>query len=243
MQASDVDHAAGAEGLTPSGPPPRALIVPHAGYVYSGATAAAAYRQLAPLRHSVRRVVLFGPAHRVYVDGLALPSVEGFRTPLGVVPLDQAALGRLAALPGVSVSDAAHRDEHSLEVQLPFLQTVLGTFSLVPVLVGGGAPAAVAAAMEAVWRDPATLPVVSSDLSHFHDYDEARAIDGRTCRRIHARAVTLRGEEACGAAVLNGLFSTALGRTLDIELLARCNSGDTAGSKDRVVGYGAFELH
>ncbi|MBT8447380.1 MAG: AmmeMemoRadiSam system protein B [Gammaproteobacteria bacterium] len=226
-----------------AGAPPRALIVPHAGYVYSGATAAAAYHRLAPLRDTIRRVALFGPAHRVYVEGMAVPAADAFQTPLGEVPLDRPALARLATMPGVAVSDLAHRDEHSLEVHLPFLQSVLSEFSLVPVVVGRCSREQVAAAMEAVWNDPATLLVVSSDLSHYHSYDEARAIDRATCERICDRSVTLRVEEACGGAVINGLFSTELGRTLDIELIDLRNSGDTAGDKDRVVGYGAFALH
>lgn len=232
-----------AGGRAPDDLEPRALIVPHAGYMYSGGIAAAAYRCLEGIADRVRNVALFGPAHRVYVEGMAIPPVEAFATPLGNVPLNRSLLEQLAALPGVLVSEEAHREEHSLEVQLPFLQTVLGEFSLVPVVVGRCPPAAVARAMETLWREPGTLLVVSTDLSHFHDYDEAREIDATTCERLLARARDLDGQDACGAAVLNGLMSTALGRSLEIDLLDRCNSGDTSGHRDRVVGYGAFVLH
>lgn len=224
-------------------PTPRALIVPHAGYVYSGLTAARAYARLRPLRDRIRRVALFGPAHRVYLQGMAIPSVDTFSTPLGDIPLDRAALQQIIDLPAVTVSDEAHREEHSLEVQLPFLQAVLADFRLVPVVVGRCDPSAVAAVMDALWQEPDTLLLVSTDLSHFHPYGEARQLDSLTCERLLARNNTLTGEEACGAQALNGLMSTARGRSLDMELISMCNSGDTAGDRNRVVGYGAFALH
>ena len=224
------------------GPLPRVLIVPHAGYIYSGSTAACAYKCLLADPDQVNRVLLIGPAHRVYVDGMAIPSVDSFSTPLGSIPLDREALARVADLPGVEVSDAAHRDEHSLEVQLPFLQAVLGEFSLVPVVVGGADAARVAALIDMLGDDPRTLVVISSDLSHFLRYPEARRIDTATCERILGRATDLRGEEACGARAINGLMASLKSRELGIELLHSCNSGDTAGSRDRVVGYAAFAL-
>ncbi len=222
---------------------PRALIVPHAGYVYSGKTAAVAYASLAPFRDSFRRVILFGPAHRVYLEGMAVPAADTFATPLGAVPIDREGIARIAGLPGVCVSDEAHREEHSLEVQLPFLQTVLGEFSLVPVVVGRCAPEVVAAAMDALWDDPQSLLIVSTDLSHFHSYEQARRMDTETCKRLLARDRQLGGEQACGAHALNGLMFSAHRRALQVELLDLCNSGDTAGGKDRVVGYGSFLLH
>lgn len=224
-------------------PPPQALIVPHAGYIYSGQTAARAYRLLQPLRDQIRRVVLFGPAHRVYLQGMAVPSVDAFSTPLGKVMLDRDSLQGLTALPGVSVSDEAHREEHSLEVHLPFLQSVLTDFSLVPVVVGHCDAPRVAAAMDQLWGGPETLLVVSTDLSHFHNYGQARQLDRLTCDRLLAKENALVGEEACGAFALNGLMSTGHCAGLQVELLDMCNSGDTAGSKERVVGYGAFVLH
>ena len=222
---------------------PRALIVPHAGYVYSGATAAHAYRCLGDGAPDIRRVLLIGPAHRVYVDGMALPTARAFATPLGEIPLDRDTLARLAALPGVVAADAPHRDEHSLEVQLPFLQAVLGDFELVPVVVGGAGAAQVAALIDAFGDDPDCLVVASSDLSHSHVYDEARRIDGDTCRRILNRATDLIGEQACGARGINGLMTSARAAALEVSLLHACNSGDTAGDRERVVGYASFALH
>ena len=230
------------DAIPDDGPLPGALIVPHAGYVYSGSTAARGYKCLLHDADQVKRVLLIGPAHRVYVDGMAIPSVERFSTPLGEIPLDRAALARIAQLPGVEISDTAHQDEHSLEVQLPFLQTVLGDFSLLPVVVGGAGADRVAAVIDLFADDPATLIVISSDLSHFHAYPDAQRLDRATCDRILERATDLRGEQACGARAINGLMASSRSRDLDIELLQACNSGDTAGSPDRVVGYAAFAL-
>lgn len=223
--------------------PPRALIVPHAGYVYSGRTAAAAYKLLEGARDRIHRVALFGPAHRVYLKGMAVPSAELFATPLGGVLVDRVGIEQIASLPEVFVNDEAHRDEHSIEVQLPFLQTVLEDFSLVPVVVGDCAADAVAKVMDRLTSDPATLLVVSTDLSHFHRYEEAQRRDALTCEHIVAGKNTLTGEQACGARVLNGFLSSALFHSSQLELLQCCNSGDTAGDRDRVVGYGAFSLH
>lgn len=221
---------------------PEALIVPHAGYIYSGSTAATAYARLLVDPDQIERVLLLGPAHRVYLAGMAIPSVDCFATPLGQVRLDRAGLDALLELPGVEVNDEAHREEHSLEVQLPFLQTVLPDFSLLPVVVGGAGPDRVAALIDAVAATPKTLVVISSDLSHFHEYRSAQALDARTCARILARDSDLNGEEACGARAINGLMASAFGRAHQIRLLHNCNSGDTAGRPERVVGYGAFAL-
>ncbi len=222
---------------------PEALIVPHAGYIYSGSTAACAYKCLITDPDQVKRVLLIGPAHRVYVDGMAIPSVDYFATPLGDIPLDRPALERIGALPGVRVLDEAHRQEHCLEVQLPFLQTVLSDFTLLPVVVGGATAEQVAAVVDDFTDEPHTLVVISSDLSHFLDYDEARRTDSRTCESILHKATTLRGEQACGAAAINGLMASSWARRLQVKLLQACNSGDTAGQHDRVVGYAAFALY
>jgi len=222
---------------------PKALVVPHAGYVYSGAVAARAYQELAPARGIVRRVVLLGPAHRLPVRGLAAPSVEAFETPLGSVGLDRVALRSLADLPQVVQSDSAHALEHALEVQLPFLQTVLGEFSLVPLAVGMVSVAQVAEVLERLWGGTETLLVVSTDLSHYHAYAEARRIDAATLARIAARATDIDHDEACGATPLNGLLMCARKRDLSVRLLAACNSADTAGGKDSVVGYSSFALY
>lgn len=232
--------------LSPPAVPPgltlKALIVPHAGYVYSGGTAGRAYAALAAQKERIRRVVLLGPCHRVAVRGLAAPTVSAFATPLGKVPLDRAALDSLADLPQVQAHDGAHAMEHSLEVQLPFLQSVLGEFSLVPLAVGDASADEVAAVIERLWGGPETLLVISSDLSHFHTYREAQRIDDDTVRHILALAPLTSFEQACGALPVNGLLVAAQRHGLRIELLAQCNSGDTAGDRERVVGYAAFAL-
>jgi len=225
------------------GPAPKALILPHAGYGYSGMVAATACKLLRASRKEIERVVLFGPAHRVYLEGMAVPDTDAFATPLGTVPLDRPTIDALAALPGVCVSDAAHRDEHSLEVQLPLLQSVLEDFVLVPVVVGRAAPAHVAAVIDAVWGGPETLIIISSDLSHYLGYEQARQVDAATCKAILSKSSQLNGEQACGAYAINGLMQARHSQTLAVENVALCNSGDTAGDKDRVVGYGAFILH
>lgn len=219
---------------------PKALIAPHAGYVYSGPIAATAYTLLRPLKGAIKRVVLLGPVHRVWVAGLALPGVDAFRTPLGDIPLDKAAIQAIDGMPQVEVSTAAHAQEHSLEVHLPFLQDVLGAFSLVPLAVGDATPAQVAEVLEKLWGGPETLIVVSSDLSHYLPYAEARAKDQATVDsmlRLDARIV---GDQACGAHPVNGLLLTARRKGLTPHLLDLRNSGDTAGDKSRVVGYAAI---
>ena len=221
---------------------PKALVVPHAGYVYSGAVAARAYAELAAARGAVRRVVLLGPVHRVPVRGLAAPGAAAFETPLGTIAVDHAALRALHDLPQVVTSDPAHAMEHSLEVQLPFLQAVLGEFSLVPLAVGAASVDEVAEVLERLWGDAETLIVISTDLSHYHSYDEARSVDAATLARIAALATDIDHDEACGATPLNGLLSCAKRRELPLRLLAACNSGDTAGGKDRVVGYSSLAL-
>lgn len=221
---------------------PKALVVPHAGYVYSGAVAARAYNELAPARGVVRRVVLLGPVHRVPVRGLAFPGADAFATPLGTVPVDQAALRGLHDLPQMVQSDPAHALEHSLEVQLPFLQAMLGEFKLVPLAVGTASVAEVAEVLERLWGGHETLIVISTDLSHYHRYDEARRVDAATLTRIASLATNIEHDEACGATPLNGLLECAKRRRLPLRLLAACNSGDTAGDKHRVVGYSSLAL-
>lgn len=218
---------------------PKALIVPHAGYVYSGRVAAAAY---APLRgrKDIARVVLLGPCHRVALRGIALPEAAAFTTPLGEVPIDREGAAAIASLPQVVSSAAAHAHEHSLEVQLPFLQTVLPMFKVVPLAVGDATPREVAQVIEALWGGPETLVVVSSDLSHYHSYTSARMIDEATVRAILALDGGIDHGQACGATPIAGLLDVAKRRGLAVTLLDQCNSGDTAGDRDRVVGYAAF---
>jgi len=216
---------------------PKAIIVPHAGYIYSGSTAALAYARLAAARLQIQRVVLLGPVHRVPVRGLALPGVTAFDTPLGRIEVDQDAVNAIASLPQVVTSAAAHAQEHSLEVQLPFLQSVLGRFKLLPLAVGDASAAEVADVLELLWGGDETLLVISSDLSHFLPYRSAQAIDGETVRQILHFSPTLSHEQACGGTPINGLLLAARRHDLQAELLGLCNSGDTAGDKGRVVGY------
>ncbi|MCA6215708.1 AmmeMemoRadiSam system protein B [Ideonella sp. B7] len=224
----------------PASQPPKLLVVPHAGTVYSGPVAAHAYALLRPWHDRIHRVVLLGPTHRVAVHGLAAPTVAAFDTPLGPVPLDRAALDGLADLPQVSFSDRAHAQEHALEVQLPFLQLVLDDFQLVPLAVGDAAPEAVAQVLERLWGDDETLIVISSDLSHYLPYDQARAVDAHTVDRLLHRLPELDPQEACGAMPLNGALLCARRHHLAPRLLDLRNSGDTAGDRSRVVGYAAL---
>lgn len=218
---------------------PKMVLVPHAGYVYSGPVAARAYACLGALRDRVRRVVLIGPAHRVAVRGVALPLADAFETPLGRVSVDAPALATLDGLPQVTVSDLAHAAEHSLEVQLPFLQRVLGDFGIVPITVGRAKPEDVAAVLERVWGGDETLIVVSSDLSHDLPYHEARRRDKATIDRVLELDATLDHDEACGATPLAGALLAARRHRLVPRLLDLRNSGDTAGNRQRVVGYAA----
>jgi AmmeMemoRadiSam system protein B len=219
---------------------PKALIVPHAGYIYSGATAALGYAAIAPWRGTITLVILLGPTHRVAVAGLALPEADALATPLGTVAVDAAAVASIADLPQVVRSDRVHAQEHSLEVHLPFLQRLLGPFSVVPLAVGHAAPEAVAEVLDRLWGGPETLIVVSSDLSHFLPYASANQVDSDTCRHILELDTRIRPEQACGAYPVNGLLLAARRRRLEPHLLQRCNSGDTAGDRQRVVGYAAF---
>lgn len=237
---ADVDALLGAASA-PAARAPKALIVPHAGYVYSGPVAANAYAAIRSLAGKIRRVVLLGPSHRVYFTGMALPEADAFETPLGDVPLDQAALDLIPWVPRI---EDAHLKEHSLEVQLPFLIRALGDFSLVPLCVGEAEPEEVARVIEALWGGPETLIVVSSDLSHYLPYQVARSTDQRTAAAIVGLGPRpIHHEQACGATPVNGLLLVARRRGLRAELLDLRSSGDTAGGRSEVVGYGAFVFH
>ena len=222
---------------------PKALIVPHAGYIYSGPVAAAAYVRLTSQADRIRRVVLLGPVHRVPVRGLALPGATAFSTPLGDIPLDTGAIGTLSDLAQVTVSNEAHALEHSLEVHLPFLQAVLGEFQLLPLAVGDATAEEVAGVLARVWGGEETLIIISSDLSHFLPYDLARQTDYETVQHILELQPDLSHEQACGATPVNGLLNFAASHGLEAELLDLRNSGDTAGDKSRVVGYAAIAFH
>ena len=222
---------------------PKAIIVPHAGYIYSGVVAAKAYASLSAWRSVIQRVVLLGPTHRVPVNGLALPACIAFSTPLGTVPIDMEAITAIKDLPQIVVSNLAHAQEHSLEVQIPFLQTVLGEFSLLPLALGDTTPSMVAEVLERLWGEQETLIVVSSDLSHYLPYSEAKGIDGKTTHQIMALEATIHHQQACGATPVNGLLLAARHHGLRVQLLDQRNSGDTAGDKARVVGYAAFAFY
>ncbi len=220
---------------------PKAIIVPHAGYVYSGPIAASAYARLKPARGAITRVLLLGPAHRVGFRGLALPSADYFVTPLGRIAVDREAVSKISALPQVQVKDVAHAQEHSLEVHLPFLQEVLGDFQLVPLVVGDAEAEEVGEVLELLWGGPETLIVISSDLSHYHDYRTAQKLDRATSQAIEQlRPQDIDYDSACGRNPVNGLLHVARQRGLKIKTIDLRNSGDTAGSHDRVVGYGAY---
>lgn len=220
---------------------PKAIIVPHAGYMYSAKVAAAAYAPVMATGGSIRRVVLLGPGHRMAVPGMAVPNATAFSTPIGDIPVDQTALQDIIALPQVELRDDAHRDEHSLEVQLPFLQAVLPAFELVPLVVGGATPEEIAEVLDRLWGGPETLIVLSSDLSHYKDYGTAQALDGQTATAIETLdAAAIGQEQACGRLLIAGFLELAKRHGLTAERLDLCNSGDTGGPKDRVVGYGSW---
>ncbi len=233
----------GEDGVEPVYSDFKALIVPHAGYDFSGPVAGRIYRQLRRRAGAITRVVLLGPSHRVPLRGMAIPSSNAFDSPLGPVELDTAALEAVAGMPQVEVNDRAHALEHSLEVQVPFLQATLGKFSLVPIVVGVCDEASVAAVLEKLWGGGETLIVVSSDLSHYHSWNEARFLDNRTASHVLDLEPVLGGEDACGAYAINGLLVACRDHGLSGDLVALANSGDTSGGRDRVVGYGAFGFH
>ncbi|MBT4769920.1 MAG: AmmeMemoRadiSam system protein B [Rhodospirillaceae bacterium] len=225
------------------GPAPKAIIVPHAGYIYSGPVAATAYARLRRKAGEITRVVLIGPAHTLLLDGMAVPSATGFATPLGVVPVDRAAISEILSLPGVELNDEAHIREHALEVHLPFLMECLGQFSLVPILVGGARPTDVAKVLDCLWGGPETLIVVSSDLSHYHDYETATKMDTATTQAIEAlEGSALKQDQACGSVPIRGLLDLARQKGMSAHVIDQRNSGDTAGPHDEVVGYGAYVL-
>jgi AmmeMemoRadiSam system protein B len=222
---------------------PKATIAPHAGHTYSGPIAASIYARIAPARSRIQRVVLLGPTHRVAVYGMALPGVDAFATPLGNVAIDAYAVGKLKALPFVGTNAEAHRLEHSLEVHLPFLQKVIDDFVLVPLAVGRASAQQVAQVIGLLWGGEETLIVVSSDLSHYLPYAQAQATDHATAQAIVQRRTDIDHHQACGATPVTGLNLFAQQHGLTPELIDLRNSGDTAGDKSRVVGYGAFAFY
>lgn len=224
-----------------TGPAPKAIIAPHAGYVYSGPIAGSAYARVRPLRGTISRVVLLGPSHRVGFRGVAASCATAFRTPLGDVPVDREAVTALLRLPFVVEFDAAHRDEHGLEVHLPFLQKTLGRFSIVPLVVGDSTGEQVAQILDLLWGGPETLIVVSSDLSHYLSYDKAMMIDRETSDAIERLDPSkINFDQACGRIPVQGLLIEAKRHALTARTIDLRNSGDTAGDRRQVVGYGAY---
>lgn len=220
---------------------PKALILPHAGFVYSGAIAASGYQYLLPYRDVIKRVVLIGPSHRVGFRGLALSGADYFQTPLGSVEVDQNAEKVLLEIEGVQIIDEAHATEHSLEVQLPFMQHVLGDFTFIPIVTGDAPAELVSKVIETLWGGPETVIIVSSDLSHFHDYDTAKILDDTTSEAIVNLDISrVDPNHACGCIGIRGLLYFAQQHALKASIIDVRNSGDTAGSKDSVVGYGSY---
>ena len=222
-------------------PVPKAIIVPHAGYIYSGPIAASVYVCVSQGRHQIKRVILLGPSHRLSFEGLAVHHADAFETPLGTVRVDRESIQKISELPQVRVIDAAHDQEHSLEVQLPFLQEVLEDFILVPLVVGDVSPEDVADVIDRLWGGPETLVVVSSDLSHYHRYETAQELDAATSQAIEALGPErIQPDRACGCYPINGLLTVARHRHMTAKTIDLRNSGDTAGPRDYVVGYGAY---
>ena len=240
LDSSIDDYLAQADNQPPPGRP-IGMIVPHAGYIYSGPIAASGYAQLIPYADTISRVVLLGPSHRVPLLGIASSSKDAFETPLGNIPLDREVISRLNQLPVVNEYDEAHLWEHSLEVQLPFLQKVLKQFKLVPLVIGQVDDEQVSNVIESFWQDKHTLILISSDLSHYLDYQQARQCDKATCEAIESlKPQNINYEQACGRSGIAGMLLSARKHHLKVRTLDLRNSGDTAGDKDRVVGYGCW---
>lgn len=220
---------------------PKAIIVPHAGYIYSGPVAASAYALIRPARDKIKRVILLGPSHKIPLLGLATTNAQNFSTPFGEVPVDRQAIYSITKFPQVSIMEQAHANEHSLEVQLPFLQKILDQFSIVPLVVGKATPEQVGEILEALWGNEETLIIISSDLSHYNNYKVAQKLDKLTTQAIETLSPEkIEHEQACGRVAINGLLHIAKIRKMQVKTIDVRNSGDTAGSKDQVVGYGAY---
>lgn len=222
---------------------PKAIIAPHAGYIYSGPVAATAYARLKKAHDRINRVVLIGPSHRVAFSGLAVSRAQSFITPLGEVTVDQDAVRAIAELPFVDYLEQAHTHEHSLEVHLPFLQEMLDDFTIVPIVAGDASPEQVSQVLEMLWGGDETLIVISSDLSHYQDYATAKQLDKATSAAMeHLDYERLDLDSACGRMPISGLLKLAREKSLTLKTIDLRNSGDTAGDKVRVVGYGAYVI-
>ncbi len=222
-------------------PVPKAIIVPHAGYEYSAGVAASAYKLLKSGRKSIKKVVILAPSHKIGFNGMALTKASAYETPLGNVEIDKEMNEQLLALPLVDYLEEAHKSEHSLEVQLPFLKEALDDFKLIPVITGNASPTDVETLLETVWGKKDTLIVISTDLSHYLPYNEACILDNKTKTAIENLDIdSIEQEQACGYVPLKGMLTIAKAKKMQVETLEVKNSGDTSGSKNRVVGYGAW---
>ncbi len=240
---SSIEHLLTARPITEIDLDPEMVIVPHAGHVYSAAIAASAYRVLGAVEHPPQRILLIGPSHFARFVGMATPGVDALATPLGLVPVDRELTAAAEAFTSVTPLPAAHGREHSLEVQLPFLQVVLGEFAVLPLLTGDVTGESVAAVLDTLVDTPGVFSVVSSDLSHYLDYHTARRKDSATAGAITAlRPEDVGADDACGRIAVQAALLVARKRGWGCRLLDLASSGDTAGSRDRVVGYGAFAL-
>ena len=221
---------------------PKALIAPHAGYMYSGPIAASAYTHLYNIAEPIKTGVLIGPSHRVRLEGLAASRAVCFETPLGDVRVNQEENARLMnRFEWVHYNDNAHALEHGLEVQLPFLQTMLDDFTIVPLVCGDSLPEQVSTVLNILGEDRKTFIVISSDLSHFHDYSTACFVDKVTTEAIETYTwEAINGKMACGHIAIRGCLQFAKKHHLRVYTVAQCNSGDTQGNKQKVVGYGAY---
>lgn len=236
--------AAAAKRVAPINTCPKAIIAPHAGYIYSGATAAAGYQVLTAFADRIKHVTLLGPAHYIPVLGLACSSSDFFETPLGKLVVRPSLRSQILNLPQVKTNDSAFEKEHSLEVHLPFLQTVLNNFTILPLLVGRAEPAEIAEVIEACWGDEHSLIVISSDLSHYLSYEQAQMIDQQTSAAIVSLQVdNIDRHQACGRSPIKGLLTAAQHHNLYVKVIEQCNSGDTAGDKSRVVGYASYHFY
>lgn len=222
-------------------PAPKAIIAPHAGYIYSGPIAATIYKTISPNKNTIKRVVLLGPAHHLGFFGIAVTKIKYFATPLGTIPVDNESINSITNLEGIMLLEQAYNMEHCLEVQLPFLQQTLQNFSIVPCIVGNAKPIDVANLLLHLWGGTETLIVISSDLSHYHDYISAQKLDTATTAAIvNLRPEKIADDQACGRLPIKGLLLAAAKLKLQAQVLDLRNSGDTAGDKTRVVGYGAY---
>jgi len=232
------------DNATSNGNSPKAIISPHAGYIYSGSIAASAFKTFESDSQNINHIVLLGPSHRVALRGCALSSADYFRTPLGDIPINYDARKHLLTYDDVQINDAAHAQEHSLEVQLPFLQSLLNDFTLTPIIVGENKMQHTAKILETFWQESNTRFVISSDLSHYHNYQTAQKLDQETNLAIlNKQPENIQYDHACGRNPVNGLLSFAKQHDLSVKMLDLRNSGDTAGPKDQVVGYGAWGFY